>query len=99
LQVDREAAARKMDRAAKALAEALRDLDRAATEQVAALSAAGQASAGLQLLPLPLSIEAALAFAMNEARAPVRMLNLSGAIHGRERPLAESDVRPIEPEK
>ena len=46
---------------------------------------------------LVLSIEAALAYACREAGTPARMLALCGAVNGRERPLAESDVRPVQP--
>jgi hypothetical protein len=98
-QAEREAAARAVDKGAAMLAQALHDLDRAASAQHAALVEAGRDSSSVRVFPLPLSIEAAIALAMREAKAPAGMVSFSGAVHGRLAPLAESDVRPIEPAK
>jgi hypothetical protein len=97
LQNEREMAARRVDRGAKQLAVALHDLDAICESQRIDLMEAGEARDSVRVLPLPSSIESAIAFAMREANAPRGIINLPGAPVGREMPLAKTDIKPVQP--
>jgi hypothetical protein len=99
LQVEREAAAQKVDAGAKMLAEGLHDLDRVAEAQRCALVEAGRAPDSVRIMPYALSIEAAIAYALREAQAPRAAIRLEGTVIGREAPLTESDIKPVEPKE
>ena len=89
LQSQREAAALKVDRGAKALAEALTELDRVCGEQAEQLRVVDLSLEGVRIAPLLLSVEGALLHAFHAARTPrglVPSLNPNGKAGPSRRP-------------
>ncbi len=96
LQAERERAMRAVDSGARRFACALVDYDRICREQDGALTTAGRRPSANAGRAREAAIQAAVAYALREASAP-RVLELPPIPVRDVKPLAESDLRPIEP--
>jgi hypothetical protein len=96
LQVEREAAARRVDRAFKAAAAALTEWERACREQGEQIRVAGLALEGVRVAPLVVDVEGAMRHSLHAAQMPPGLTPVLNP-NARARPLSEADAKPVEP--